>query len=77
MIGGAYRGIALPNTASAETTKMWSDMIGKINQNPAFIKKMLDGGFAMLDVDSAGMADFMKARTEEYINDAKEAGLIK
>ena len=77
MIGGAYRGIALPNTASAETTKMWSDMIGKINQNPAFIKKMLDGGFAMLNVDSAGMADFMKARTEEYIKDAKEAGLIK
>ena len=77
MIGGAYRGIALPNTASAETTKMWSDMIGKINKDPVFIKKMLNGGFAMLDVDSAGMADFMKARTAEYIKDAKEAGLIK
>lgn len=77
MIGGAYRGIALPNTASAETTKMWSDMIGSINKDPAFVKKMLDGGFAMLDVDSAGMADFLKARTEEYIKDAKEAGLIK
>ena len=25
MIGGAYRGIALPNSASAETTKMWSE----------------------------------------------------
>jgi hypothetical protein len=56
---------------------MWSDMIGEINKDPAFIKKMLDGGFAMLDVDAAGMADFMKARTEEYIKDAKEAGLIK
>ena len=77
MVGGAYRGIALPNTASAETTKMWSDMIGQINKDPAFQKKMLDGGFAMLDVDAAGMGDFMKARTEEYIKDAKEAGLIK
>ena len=77
MVGGAYRGIALPNTASAETTKMWSDMIGEINKDPAFQKKMLEGGFAMLDVDAAGMADFMKARSAEYIEDAKEAGLIK
>ncbi|MEH6457806.1 MAG: tripartite tricarboxylate transporter substrate binding protein [Cocleimonas sp.] len=77
MVGGAYRGIALPNTASAETTKMWSDMISEINKDPAFQKKMLEGGFAMLDVDATGMADFMKARSAEYIKDAKEAGLIK
>jgi tripartite-type tricarboxylate transporter receptor subunit TctC len=77
MNGGAYRGIALPNTASAETTKMWSDMIAEINSDPAFRQKMLDGGFAMLDVDADGMADFMAARTQEYLNDAREAGLIK
>ena len=77
MTGGAYRGIALPNSASAETTKMWSDMIAEINTDPAFQKKMLDGGFAMLDVDSAGMKDFMAARVEEYLKDAREAGLIK
>ncbi len=77
MTGGAYRGIALPNTASAETTKMWSDMIGEINADPAFRQKMLDGGFALLDVDAGGMADFMAARSAEYLNDAREAGLIK
>ncbi len=77
MVGGAYRGIALPNTADAATTKMWSDMIGEINNDAAFRQQMLDGGFAMLDVDADGMADFMKARIEEYLNDAREAGLIK
>lgn len=77
MVGGAYRGIALPNTASAETTKKWSDMIAEINNDPAFQQKMLDGGFALLDVDSTGMADFMKARVAEYLKDAREAGLIK
>ncbi len=77
MIGGAYRGIALPDTASVKTTKMWSKMIGEINNDPAFIKKMLDGGFAMLDVDAADMGSFMKARSEEYIKDAKAAGLLK
>ncbi len=77
MTGGAYRGIALPNTASAETTKMWSDMTAEINADAAFQQKMLDGGFAMLDVGADGMTDFMAARVEEYLKDAREAGLIK
>lgn len=77
MTGGAYRGIALPNTASAETTKMWSDMIAEINADPEFRQKMLDGGFAMLDVSAADMPGFMAARVEEYLADAREAGLIK
>lgn len=77
MVGGAYRGIALPNTASAETTKMWSDMIGEINADPAFRQKMLDGGFALLDVSAADMPAFMASRAEEYLRDAREAGLIK
>ena len=77
MTGGAYRGIALPNTASAETTKMWSDMIAEINANPEFQQKMLDGGFAMLDIGSEDMAAFMAARSEEYLTDARAAGLIE
>ncbi len=77
IVGGAYRGIALPNTASAETTKKWSDMIAEINADPEFQKKMLDSGFAMLDVGADDMADFMAVRTEQYLKDAREAGLIK
>ena len=53
MVGGAYRGIALPDSASDErVTTMWSDMIGEINADDEFRQKMLDGGFAMLDVDA-------------------------
>lgn len=77
MVGGAYRGIALPNTASDETTKMWSDMISAVNADEAFRQKMLDAGFALLDVDAAGMDAFMAERKEEYLKDAREAGLIK
>jgi tripartite-type tricarboxylate transporter receptor subunit TctC len=77
MIGGAYRGIALPNTASDETKKKWSDIIADINRDEAFIKKMLDGGFAMLDVSADEMDDFMKDRSAEYLKDAREAGLIE
>jgi len=77
IIGGAYRGIALPQSATEETKQMWSDMIGEINADEAFRQQMLDSGFAMLDVDAAGMSDFMAARIEEYIKDAKQAGLIE
>ena len=77
MVGGAYRGIALPSSASEETRQAWSKMIGKINSDPAFKQKMLDGGFAMLDISYDDMGEFMKARTQEYINDARAAGLIK
>ncbi len=77
MVGGAYRGIALPNTASEETTELWSSMIAEINQDPAFRQQMLDGGFAMLDVGIDEVDEFMKARTEQYLADARAAGLIK
>lgn len=77
IVGGAYRGLALPDSATAETARMWSDMISEINQDPAFRQKMLDGGFAMLDVDLAGMDAFMAARSEEYLSDARAAGLIE
>ena len=77
MVGGAYRGIALPDSASAETTKLWSDMIGEINNDKAFRQQMLDGGFALFDVGVDEMDDFMAQRVEEYLKDAREAGLIK
>lgn len=77
MVGGAYRGIALPASATDEVKMMWSDMIGEINADPDFRQKMLDSGFAMLDIDAAGMAAFMSARSQEYLQDAREAGLIQ
>jgi tripartite-type tricarboxylate transporter receptor subunit TctC len=77
MVGGAYRGIALPSSASAETVTTWSNRIGEINADPAFRQKMLNGGFALLDIDASQMAEFMKERSTEYLMDARAAGLIK
>ena len=76
MVGGAYRGMAVPKDTPAETVKALSDAFGEINADEAFRKQMLDGGFALLDVGIDGMADFMKARKEEYIEAATEAGLL-
>lgn len=77
IVGGAYRGIALPSSADEATRKEWSNMIAEINSDPVFIKKMIDGGFAMLDIAYEDMGGFMKTLTEQYIADARAAGLIK
>lgn len=77
LVSGAYRGIAVPNTTPKALQKQISDLIGKINKDPEFIKKMEDKGFAMIDVPLEKMAAFMADRKKEYGAIAKEMGITK
>lgn len=78
IVSGAYRGIAVPKSASEETRKQVSDAIAAINADEGFQKKMLDGGFALVDVPYGPEMDkFMAERSEGYLSAAKSAGLIK
>ena len=77
LVSGAYRGIAVPKSTPEDIRRKLAEMIGKINADPEFQKKMLDGGFAMLDVPYEKNADFMKARSQEFIEAAKEGGILK
>lgn len=77
LVGGAYRGIAVPNTTPKEIQQQVSDLIGKINKDPEFIKKMEEGGFAMLDVGLADMPKFMGEMKQRYGELAKEMGIVK
>lgn len=76
LVSGAYRGIAVPKSTPGEVRKKLADMIGAINNDPAFIKKMEDGGFAMVDVPESENAAFMKKAAEEISAAAKEAGIL-
>jgi putative tricarboxylic transport membrane protein len=76
LVSGAYRGIAVPKETPPDIQKRLSDMFGKINADPAFQQKMTDAGFAMVDVPLAKNAAFMKQRTQEYIEAAKEGGIF-
>lgn len=77
LVSGAYRGIAVPNTASEEVRKDVSDAIAAINADPEFQKRMIDGGFALVDVAYGEQMDaFMAAKAEGYITAAKAAGII-
>lgn len=77
LVGGAYRGVAVPSATPEDLRKQWSDMIGQINASADFQKKMLDGGFALIDVPYEDMDAFMSARQEAYIEAAKSAGILQ
>lgn len=77
MVGGAYRGVAVPKSVPEERRKQLSDMLGEINKDPAFRKKMEDAGFAMVDVPYSDMKSFMDKQKKQDIEAAKEAGIIK
>lgn len=77
LVSGAYRGIAVPNTTPKATQQALSELIARINKEPAFIKSMEDKGFAMIDVGLADMPAFMAARQKEYEAIARDMGIMK
>lgn len=77
IVGGAWRGIAVPSSVSEEQRKEWSRMIGEINKDPAFRKKMEDGGFAMADVPYEEEKAWLAKQAEGYIAAARSAGILE
>ena len=77
LVSGAYRGIAVPKATPKAVQKQLSDLIGRINKDPEFIKKMEEKGFAMIDVSLDNMGEFMAARKKEYEAIAREMGIVK
>ncbi|KFB11159.1 tripartite tricarboxylate transporter substrate binding protein [Nitratireductor basaltis] len=77
MVGGAYRGIAVPKSTPEEVRQQLSDIIGKINADPEFIKEMEDAGFAMLNVPYNEMDAFMAERQKVYEDTARKLGSLQ
>ena len=76
-IDGAYRGVAVPKSTPEHVREQVSDMMDAINKDPDLRKKMVDGGFEVIDVSYDRIPAFMKTRTAEYMNSAKLLGLVK
>lgn len=77
MVGGAYRGIAVPSSTPEETRQELSDIIGKINANPEFRKRMEDDGYALTDISYEKMDEFMAERTTTYEQVARQLNANK
>jgi tripartite-type tricarboxylate transporter receptor subunit TctC len=77
MVDGAYRGIAVPSTASEETRRGVSDLFEKLNRDPEYVARKEALGFVPLDIPYAKMPAFIAQRTKKYRDLAKRAGLIQ
>lgn len=77
LVGGAYRGVAVPKSTPADVQAKLADVLAKINADPEFIRKMEEGGFAMLNVGPAKMAAFNAEVKARYEGLAKDMGIVK
>lgn len=77
MTSGVFRGVAVPKATPEAERKKMSQLFGKVNQDPAFRKKMADAGFVIVDIPYEKMAPFLDAKRKEYEAAAREVGMIK
>jgi tripartite-type tricarboxylate transporter receptor subunit TctC len=76
-VDGAYRGIAVPKTTPKGVQKEVSQMMGELNKDPDTRKRLVDGGYDLVDIGIDQMPDFLAKRSRQYLDDARNAGLIK
>jgi tripartite-type tricarboxylate transporter receptor subunit TctC len=76
LVSGAYRGIAVPKSTPEDIRVKLSQMIGEINADPEFRKRMENDGMALLDVDYAGMTAFIEKMKGVYGKAARDAGVV-
>ncbi len=77
LVGGAYRGVGVPKSTPPDVQAKLAEILGKINADPEFIRKMEEGGFAMLNVGPAQMADFMAEIKSRYEALAEDMGIVR
>jgi tripartite-type tricarboxylate transporter receptor subunit TctC len=77
LVGGAYRGLAVPKSTPEDIRQKVSDIISAINADPVFRKKMEDGGFVLTDIGYKDMPKFMAEKKKEYGALAAKLGIKK
>ncbi|HEV7619771.1 MAG TPA: tripartite tricarboxylate transporter substrate binding protein [Burkholderiaceae bacterium] len=76
-VDGAYRGIAVPKSTPKDIQKKVSDMMDVINKDPDLRKKLGENGYDIVDIPVEQIPAFVAERSKAYIQDAKDAGLVK
>lgn len=77
IVGGAYRGVAVPASTPEELRQRISDIVSEINAQPEFVQKMEEAGFVLTDITYDKMPEFVAERVEEYTAGAKALGIIQ
>ena len=76
-IDGAYRGIGMPKSSTAEQRKRMSDLWAALNNDPEMKDLAAKSGFELVNVGVDQMDAFMKERVKIYTEGAKRMGLAK
>ncbi|MGH6619396.1 MAG: tripartite tricarboxylate transporter substrate binding protein [Alphaproteobacteria bacterium] len=76
LVGGAYRGIAVPKSTPKALRERISDLFAAINQNPKMRRDVENLGFAPIDVPYRDVAKFLDEKSQEYLKLAREAGIV-
>jgi tripartite-type tricarboxylate transporter receptor subunit TctC len=77
MVGGAYRGVAVPKSTPEAVREQVSSLFAQLNNEPELRRRMLEGGFEPIDVPYSAMPKFQRDRSLEYLDAAKLLGLVK
>jgi tripartite-type tricarboxylate transporter receptor subunit TctC len=76
-VDGAYRGIAVPKSTSAEQRKRISDLWAALNGDPEMRELAAKSGFELVNIGADQMDEFMKERVRTYTEVGKRMGLVK
>lgn len=76
-VDGAYRGIGMPKSSSAEQRKQISDLWAALNSDPEMKNLAAKSGFELVDIGVERMDEFMKERLRTYTEAGKRMGLVK
>ena len=76
-VDGAYRGIGVPKSTSAETRKRLSDLWAALNADAEMQALAAKSGFELVNVGVDRMDAFMKEKRSLYLESAKLLGLVK
>ena len=75
LVGGAYRGIAVPKSTPVPLRRRISDIFAEINKNPKMRAQAENKGFAPIDIPYDEVASFIEQKRRDYLELAKEAGI--
>ncbi|WP_194722288.1 Bug family tripartite tricarboxylate transporter substrate binding protein [Noviherbaspirillum malthae] len=76
-VDGAYRGVAVPKATPKDIQKKVSNIMAELNSDPDMRSKLSAAGYDLVDISVDQMPDFVAKRTKSYLQDAKDAGLVK
>ncbi len=76
-VDGAYRGIGVPKSTSAEARKRLSDLWAALNADAEMQAFAAKSGFELVNVGVDRMDAFMKEKRALYMESAKLLGLVK